>query len=474
MGPALNSAGGSGGGILRPFRGPGASALDIDDNDKRRRWPLHVAGYWLVFLFAFALGMFLYARQIWPYGLVQEIGAFLQETEEENLDLADAIANDLGGVPGRHLITPRTPFDRDPGRDWVALSELPLREERESPQVYLSPDALPGYRLIHGTFAFEDRLHGAVLLGPDGDVVRHWRITQEDVEWDHRPDANVVPHGIDITRNGSLIYAFDGGTSIRRVSWCGEPEWIVKGGFHHSVDLNEDGQLWSWGQVETDRPFGAWMIRLDPDTGAILQKMHLRELINANRDIATWGILKMMGIDDAWHHNDVEALSAAQAGGYPDFEAGDLLASYRNINLVFVFDPETQRVKWWRQGLVRRQHDPDFNDRGTISIYDNNTDRGLSRIVDIDPVSYEHSVPVPGEDHQFYSFRRGKHQELPDGSWLIASTEQGRAFEVGPGGEVRFEFLNVYDAERFLAVSEALWLPPDWFADLPECPAPPG
>jgi hypothetical protein len=81
---------------------------------------------------------------------------------------------------------------------------------------------------------------------------------------------------------------------------------------------------------------------------------------------------------------------------------------------------------------------------------------------------------VAGEDHDFYSWRRGKHQELPDGGWLVTSTEQGRVFEVGPDGEIRFEFLNVYDDSRLLTLAEALWLPLDAFDQRPVCPSPAG
>lgn len=439
-------------------------------------WRPVIAGAWLLFVVAFSLGMLVYDRQWWPYGLVQDFRDFLSATEEAELGVAEALGNDLGLVPARHLITLRTPFDR--GRPYTRLEGLPLRQERAAPQVWLGPDALEGYRLIHGVFAFEDRLHGVVLLGPEGTVLRHWPITQEDVTWAHRPDDNVVPHGMAVTRNGSLILAFDAGTSLRRLSWCGALEWVVMGGFHHSVDLNEDGVLWTWGQVIRDRPYGRFMIQLDPDTGEVLRQIRLEDVIDANPDIDIFGIRQDDGNqesrfqEDPWHANDLEALPASLAAHYPDFEAGDLVSSYRSIDLVFVMDPDTLRVKWWRQGLVRRQHDPDFNRRGTISIFDNNMHRGMSRIVDIDPVTFAHRTVVAGEDHGFYSWRRGKHQELPDGGWLVTSTEQGRAFEVGPDGELRFEFLNPYDEERFLPVSQADWLAADWFRDLPDCSAP--
>lgn len=428
---------------------------------------------WLVFVSAFVLGIYLYDRELWPYQLVQDGKAFLEGNQDEELGVADKLRNDLGGVPARHLITPREPFDQS--RTYQVLTGLPLIADRAMPDVFLSPTAPRGYRLIHGTFAFDSTLHGAILLSPDGKLLRHWPITQADVSWNHRADTNVVPHGIDITRDGSIIFAFDAGTSIRRVSWCNDVEWITMGGFHHSVDMNEDDALWSWGQVSQDAPYGRNMIRLDPVKGEVLQSIHLDDVIKANPDIDIFGIRqkdnnhRSVNAHDPWHVNDVEALSEAQAAAYPGFSPGDLLVSLRSPNLVFVFDPQSLKVKWWRQGLVRRQHDPDFNPRGTISVYDNNMHRGLSRIVDIDPNSYAHETVIAGEGYDFYSWRRGKHQEMPDGGWLVTSTEQGRVFETAPDGQIRFEFLNRFDEQRFLPVSEAMFLPEGWFKDLPNC-----
>ena len=437
---------------------------------------VRLARLWLLVFFSFSLGIYLYDRELWPYGLIQDTKALLDSDDDGKRGVNNAVAklsNDLGGVPHRHLVTPRVPFEPVVGHEPVGA--LPLRDVRALPTVYLAPEAAEGYRLLHGTFAFDEALHGVILLAPDGSVLRHWEITQEDVDWNHRPDTNINPHGIDINREGAIFLAFDGGTSLRRMNWCGTVDWITMGGFHHSVDLNEDGALWTWGQVKEDRPFGAYMLRIDPATGSVLDSIPLSAVVAANPDIDIFAIRQKDTNTsstyeaDPWHANDVEALSARQAQYYEQLDAGDLLVSLRSLNLVFVMDPETLAVKWWRQGLVRRQHDPDFNDRGTVSIYDNNMHRAKSRIVDLDPVTYAASTVVAGDEYDFYSWRRGKHQELPNGNWLVTSAEQGRAFEVGTDGQVQFEFLNHFDDRRLLTIAEALWLPTDYFSDVPDC-----
>ncbi len=93
-----------------------------------------------------------------------------------------------------------------------------------------------------------------------------------------------------------------------------------------------------------------------------------------------------------------------------------------------------------------RQHDPDCLSDGTISIFDNRTDRGLhnyikylsdpqsfgySRIIQIDPKTqqirwfFEGTIAQP-----FYTSIQGMHQLLRNGNVLVVESEGGRVFEV--------------------------------------------
>jgi hypothetical protein len=50
--------------------------------------------------------------------------------------------------------------------------------------------------------------------------------------------------------------------------------------------------------------------------------------------------------------------------------------------------------------------------------------------------------------NKFYTPRRGKHEWLANGNLLITETDSGRAFEVTPGGDVVWEYVNRYDADE--------------------------
>jgi Arylsulfotransferase (ASST) len=127
---------------------------------------------------------------------------------------------------------------------------------------------------------------------------------------------------------------------------------------------------------------------------------------------------------------------------FKEFTAGDLLVSVRNLNLLMVLDPETLHIKWWRGGLWRRQHDPDWQPTGEISLLDNRMDREYSRIVSIAPDSTTPKVLLDGRSNDFYTRIRGSHQLTPTGDLLVASTQQGRVFEVDASGKTVFEMYN--------------------------------
>ncbi|MCZ6490432.1 MAG: aryl-sulfate sulfotransferase [Acidobacteria bacterium] len=429
---------------------------------------------WLALVVFYSLGAVSATREMWPYSQVLAAWQFVAGHPEERTTLWKKIMNDTGVKPLRHTVTlgPKA----HPVSAYAALDGLPLKSERDPPLVYLGAGAPKGFRIIFGVFDFKESLHGAILLDPNGKVQNTWQITQNDLPWPHEPDHLIFPRGFEVTRDGSIIVAYDGGNSLTKYDYCGRKRWQVEGGFHHSVELFDEETFWVWGNIKSQETYGTELMQMSVEDGSIIRTIGILDIIRANPDS---DILEIRQIDtesganwakDPLHRNDIDALREELAGLYPGFAAGDLLVSMRSINLVFVLDPENLDIKWWRVGLARRQHDPDWNARGTITIFNNNMHRGYSSIVEVGPQTMERRILVDGADYDFYSRIRGKHQELPDGSFLITSSGQGRVFEVAPDGTVTFDFHNPFSEEHgALSVSEARFLPPGYFQELPTC-----
>ena len=178
------------------------------------------------------------------------------------------------------------------------------------------------------------------------------------------------------------------------------------------------------------------------------------------------------------HLNKVAVLSARNAARFPDFDEGDLLLSMRTHNLLMVVDPNDLIVKWHQIGPWLRQHNPIFEDDGTISVFNNN---GILAELDIDqaPVgtllrsAIMRFAPAlktvetvygnrPGQ--KFGTIVRGRHETTPGGGYIISEFEGGRAFEVDRNGVLIWEYVNAYDAERVAEITGAAVYPPSYFS----------
>ncbi len=395
----------------------------------------------LLFSLSILFGAFLYGFaahkfQIFPYGVVSGGYSFVQaQLEERGGD----------GVPWFYKATAET----------------------EPVSVYERGRAQDGVTLV-SSVDWDGEL-AARLVDMDGRVIHEW-----DLDWFKiSPDASHVPadlrpnsppgthiHGLVMMDDGDIVFVYERMTLVR-MDRCGEVKWSLPQIAHHSVYADENGDLWAPGRRIHDAPLDDYphleprfyeelILKVSPD-GEVLEEISVFDLLSQNGlspflYMTTQHNLSTKVSVDPLHLNDVEIFPSTMAPGA--FEAGDIMISLRNVNSVMVFDGDTREAKYVATGLFARQHDPDFIDGNTISVYDNNNiaPGGYgheSRIVTIRPAS-----GVVGEygregETRFYSDIMGRHQWLPNGNLLVLEARGGRAFEVEPGGDVVWEYFNI-------------------------------
>lgn len=424
---------------------------------------------WLLVVVLYVGGVFSTVMKIWPAPAILEAYFYVTDNRWETRNLKERLWNDMGWLPYR-LLT------RDAGGapegDYRVMALEDLKERRQAPHVYVADDRAAKLTFIYGVFDFTDGLHGAILLDPDGKVMRRWTLSENPEALESQPNTRLYPHGVVIDPSGAITYIFDFGTQINKVDACGDYVWTqaTHRDYNHALSWAADGSIWT---LSGDP---SWFERIDNATGEVLQSISMGDLLAANPDLGIFSARSehyaqgRQWNGDPFHGNDVEELTPAMAAAFPMFEPGDLLVSFRNLNLVFVFDPDTLAVKWWRSGFVQQQHDPDWMDDGTFMVFDNRWDNPPSRLVSIDPATYEVKTVLDGHDYDFFTINRGKSQKFGD-DLIVTSSKQGRVFEVNKSGEITFEFINTYDDSNGLRalVSEAIALPVDYFKELPKC-----
>jgi hypothetical protein len=342
-------------------------------------------------------------------------------------------------------------------------------------------------RIGDGKFVFlgsDDSTHAysARLYDTAGRKLHTWHIDYSTL--DSSGPSSDMPHAFQVLPDGSAIVAFDSGDVMARIDACSRPVWIREGIFHHSMTVADDGSVWVWRAEGSHYAQYHYLLNFDAATGATIREIGLIEDIvqRAGPNAFVLGVradypFRRLETDpenknsDFFHPNDVDVLSAGLAPQFPLFEPGDLLLSFREIDLVAVVDPDTAELKWWNVGPWIKQHDPDFLPDGRISVYSNNTGRGRSDILKIDPNTKAVSSDVHYGTARFYSAEMGSHQYQPNGNVLITVPAEGRVLLVSARGDAIMEFNNVssQSPDYNEHVENATWFPPGYFDHTPEC-----
>jgi hypothetical protein len=298
--------------------------------------------------------------------------------------------------------------------------------------------------------------------------------------------------GAHLFPDGDLLVNLEYIGSVRLDS-CSRVEWTVALGNHHSIAPSEQGNsFWIPGVTANEVPrsdafpdgypgldeplYHDLLLEVSP-TGEILAQLNVLDLLYANG--LEYHLLRA-GPDreDPTHVNDIEPLPSGLAEEYPLFEAGDLVVSLRNPNLVIVVDPNTGIVKWSESDPFLQQHDPDFLGEGWIGVFDNRRDGTLrgswlggSRIIAVQPHTDSVRVVFPGPDSEpFYTSVRGKWQTLTNGNTVLVESSAGRVVEVDSLGRTVWEWIAEPRGDHLVPfVSDAVpvELPPEEVAAWP-------
>ena len=317
-------------------------------------------------------------------------------------------------------------------------------------------------------------IHDAALL-PGGDVIflqalmdvnnfRGQRLARMDKDshilWEVPGNYH---HMIDIAGDPERIFTISSrlagnlpgaGRPLKGVAYM--EDWIESFG----MDGKKLGE-WSVTDAFARSPYHNWVssFELDPD-------MRESQRVNMPDGRTLYDLL---------HLNSVQYLDASRIASVPNAREGDLLLSFRGLDLIAAMRPSTGQIVWAMKGPWRHQHTVRAEPDGYIYLYDNEGRRFVT--------SYDERTPVEQKESRILRYRAGTglideiysgldiysaflgyYHPLSGGNWLISSPQHAAIVVVSPEKKViwtmrTFDSMELGQAPRAKQISSVHYYP---------------
>lgn len=354
---------------------------------------------------------------------------------------------------------------------------------------------------------FFDGDPGLRLIRRDGAVVASWPAVFSKLMPERLPrpgapetDWNVDLHGSHIDPDGSVVFNFEYQGTVK-LDRCGKRLWSLEEFNHHTLSAATGGGYWIGGRRILNKPDDPAfhpltnalrehgrieddeILRVSEDGKVLARKSVFALMMENGLEPLLTATGTMMGADalsdnEIVHLNRIDELTPAMAAAFPEFAAGDLAVSLRDLNLVMVVRPSDWSVRWHGTGPWVRQHSARFMPDGRIAVFNNDSyqskllagdqvdlsDPPRSNVLAVDPVTGASEVLYGDRKGEALgSVFRGLIQPLPRGEVLVTETEGGRAFQVGPQREIVWEYISRYDEGNVIEMTGAEAYPASYF-----------
>ncbi len=300
-----------------------------------------------------------------------------------------------------------------PGETWVTLHD-PQR-------------AWPGYTLVF----YQRRV--PMIIDMSGRIVHSW------------PEVRAVGRAR-LTTDGHLVYIASD-DSVREVDWDGnlvrEYKSDVPNRFpHHDLQWVPDGRIAVIYRTKSE--FTDDLVFLD-QAGNVSWTWQSKGHLDA--DFPT----TPEEARDLTHFNSVQVLpdNPHHRAGDTRFKPGNVLFSARNLNHIYIVDPDSGQVVWKYGEGLDWQHEAvllgdDTPGAGNILLFNNryHSEDRRSEVIELNPITNE--VVWRYSPEGFFSDTAGVGQKLENGNVLITSSRGGRLFEVTPSGDVVWQWQPPY------------------------------
>lgn len=332
--------------------------------------------------------------------------------------------------------------------------------------------AFNGYTLI--SHRGSTKVH---LINMAGRIIHKWDIPFHHV-WSDPPHINRIGRELPFIEtahlfpNGDLIVQYTGigdtpyGYGLAKVTRNGEVLWSYAQNAHHDFYVDKDNFVYALTQEIIYTPIQGletleypmlvdYIVKLSPE-GKELERISIMEAI-LHSEFALTLFKKQKNYKsrkwDYLHTNTVRKLESSMANNFPQFKAGQLLVSIRNLGAVAVIDPKNRKVIWLYTGPWIWQHDANFLENGNILLMDNRghhaKNSGRLRVIEFNPHTLETTWQyTDSPNDKLKSLIYGRTQRLPNGNTLAVVAAQRRILEITPNGKIAWDFKVTHPPKR--------------------------
>ena len=277
---------------------------------------------------------------------------------------------------------------------------------------------------------------------PDFDPVEHFG--------DHKTKNHTFWRRAHVLENGDLLAIFEG-VGLVKLDRHSNILWSSQNGAHHDLYVTRGGDIYlltreaRLTEYNPEEPILEDYISVLDSEGKALRRLSILEALENSPFTAAIRRLEPSG--DILHTNTIELIEELPRRRASPFRIGTVLISIRKPSLVCAVDMDERTVYWAESDYWHRQHQPTLLENGNMLVFDNESLKNFSIVLEFDPIRRSRTwAYVGGQDGYFYSKACGSCQRLPNGNTLITESDRGRAFEVTPDKTIVWEYVNPHRA----------------------------
>jgi hypothetical protein len=180
-----------------------------------------------------------------------------------------------------------------------------------------------------------------------------------------------------LMKDGSIL--FHGMYSpLVKIDICSNYIWSIDDIFHHSIEIDNDGNIWTAiADTETNKiGFNDDYLAKVSEDGRILNKISISKLLNE----IEYPFTNIYSGNDPIHINDIQPYISDEKNNSEKF-----FLSMRNISTIALYDNKKKEIIWAKQGNWVHQHDVDLLNKELV-IFNNNLDSNKTQVLNFNEI----------------------------------------------------------------------------------------